>query len=487
MNRNKHILLVLLVFLSIGGFIYSSINVFTAMKTMDQVMRLVRDYYVNSVEPEKLLDYAIEAIADSLDAHTTYLDKSDYENLMINTKGEFGGLGIRISKRGDYITIIAPIEDTPAYRAGIMQGDKITAIEGTSTKDMKLNKAVSMMRGTPNTDVTITISRVGIDESIDFTITRDIIKIKSVPYAGIIDKEIGYIRLNSFSKTTSSEIKNALDSLIDQRAKKFILDLRGNPGGVLSDAVETASFFIGRGKEIVYTEGKAVHNSYNSTNGSYRQYPLVVLVDGYSASGSEIVAGAIQDWDRGLLLGTRTFGKGSVQRIYPLQNKKALKLTIARYHTPSGRCIDRELVDDTTKIYHTMGSLHREVRGGGGIIPDSILPYSTTDLFTKIQTHNIGFNFVVSYTSKHPSTNAVTKAMIEDYKKEVKEKEIEFSKEAWDSSSYYIKRDLERRLAYNKWGSKGMYEAILPKDEHIQTAVEILKNVKVPSDVFVKS
>ncbi len=484
MNRKKYILLILLIFFSIGGFIYSSVSVFTAMKTMDQVIRLVRDYYVNPVEVEKLLDFAIEAIANSLDVHTTYLTESDYENLMIQTKGEFGGLGIQISKRGDYITIISPIEDTPAYRAGLLQGDEITAIEGISTKDMKLNRAVSIMRGEPGTKVTITISRESVDEPIDFTITRDIIKIKTVPYAGIVDEKVGYIRLNSFSKTTTSEMKNALDSLINIGAKKFILDLRSNPGGILSEAIETASLFIDKGKEIVYTEGKSVHQSYNSTDGSYGKFPLIVLVDAYSASGSEIAAGAIQDWDRGLLLGTRTFGKGSVQRVYPLHNNKALKLTIARYHTPSGRCIDRELVEDTTRVYNTRGELHRVVKGGGGIIPDSTLSYEPTELFIKILSHNITFNFIISYTSKHPEVESVTPSMIKEFKQRVREKDIEFTEEEWDNSLYDIKRDLEWKLAYNKWGTKGRYEASIPKDEYIRTSISILKNVKIPSDLF---
>ncbi|MCK4420555.1 S41 family peptidase [candidate division WOR-3 bacterium] len=485
MNRKKHILLILLVIFSISGFVYSSINVFTALKTIDQVLRLIRDSYVNPMEIDKLLDYAIEAITDSLDVHTTYLKESDYENLMIQTKGEFGGLGIQIYKRGDYITIISPIENTPAYRIGLLQGDKITVIEGISTKDMKLNKAVSMMRGKPGTKITITISREGVDEPIDFTITRAIIKIKSVPYAGMIEKDVGYIRLGTFSQTSTSEMRNAIDSLINQGAENLILDLRSNPGGVLQEAYEIASLFIEKGKEIVYTEGKIVYDSYKSNNGSYKNIPLVVLVDGGSASGSEIVAGAIQDWDRGFLLGTKTFGKGSVQRVYPLPNKKALKLTIARYHTPSGRCIDRELVEDTITVYITKGELHREVKGGGGIIPDSILLYEYTDLYRKIVSQSLNFNFIVRWTHEHPDINSVTPGMIEDYKELVKEKGVEFSKTEWDSSLVYIKRSLKIGLADNKFGVKGRYRAMIPEDKQIQTAVNILKNAKTPSDVFV--
>jgi carboxyl-terminal processing protease len=525
--RKKYGFLVVLVIVAFGGFVYSSLNVFTALKSIDQALRIIKDYYVNEVDLGKLLDNAIEAITDSLDAHTTYLKEEDYEDLMIQTEGEFGGLGIQISKRGDYITIISPIEGTPAYNAGLIQGDKIVEIEGISTKDMKLDKAVSMMRGKPGTDVTITISR-GLDKPTDFTITRAIIKIKSVPYAGLLKDGVGYIAVNSFSKSTPEELKKALDSLIDVGAKKFILDLRNNPGGVLDGAVEVSSFFIEKGREIVYTEGRTVHESFRSDDGSYSKYPLVILVSPFSASASEIVAGAVQDWDRGFLIGSRTFGKGSVQRVYPLQARRAIKLTIARYHTPSGRCIDRELVEDTTEVYHTRGSLHRKVKGGGGIIPDSIIKVEVSPFYEKI--YSYGFDFIVGYLAKHPNVETVTPDMIEEFKKDVKEqikkdstqvlenieyienfpeseildpetsKEFvrrikeyvksdskrtgEFSEEEWNSSLDEVKKELKIRLAYNKKGVKGRYESSIPDDEQIQVALNILKKAKVPGDVF---
>lgn len=484
MSKKKFFLLLTLVIFSIGGFIYSSIDVFTSLKTLESVLKLAKQYYVNPVNTEILIDNAIKAIADTLDAHTTYLKESDYKNLMIHTKGEFGGLGIRIAKKGDFITIISPIDDTPAYRAGILQGDKIIAIEGRSTKKMKMNKAVSIMRGKPGTDVDITISREGVEEPMDFTITRDVIKIKSIPYAGLLNDNVGYIKLTAFSKTTSGEMKKALDSLKNKGARKLILDLRGNPGGVLDEAVETASLFLRPGRLIVYTEGKKFHEQFESRTGGYTKMPLVVLVDAYSASGSEIVAGAVQDWDRGFLLGTRTFGKGSVQRLYPLPNKNALKLTIARYHTPSGRCIDRELVTDTTKTFHTKGNLNRVVKGGGGIIPDSTLLYDFTELFNKIRRKNIGFNFIVKYVNEHPDIKSVTPEMLDEFKDVVMENEVEFNQAQWDSSSKYIEWDLKRRLAYNRAGLKGMYRSMTSGDIHIETAMNILKKAESVSDVF---
>jgi len=530
--KKKYSLLILLVLLSFGGFVYSSLNVFTAIRSVEQVLELIRDKYVNEVDMTELLNRAIEAMTDSLDMHTTYLEKQDFENLMVQTEGAFGGLGIRISKRGDYITIVSPMEGTPAYDAGLIQGDKIVKIEGTSTKDMKLDKAVSMMRGRPGTDVTITISRKGLGKEIDFTITRAIIKIKSVPYAGIVKDNVGYISVNSFSRNTPRELETALDSLIAVGAKKFILDLRNNPGGVLDGAAKVASFFIEEGKEIVYTEGKSVRESYRSDDGSYSKYPLVVLVSPFSASGSEIVAGAIQDWDRGFLIGSRTFGKGSVQRIYRLPADRAIKLTIARYHTPSGRCIDRELVEDTTKLFHTRGKLHREVKGGGGIVPDSILHVEISPFYERIYSYE--FDFIVEYIAKHPNVETVTSNMIKEFKSKVKEqikkdstkmieylanypyvenltqgemekmikqfqgsvkeylkkdssgarKGIEFSEEEWNNSLDEIRRGLNIWLAYNKKGIKGKYEASIPDDEHIQAALGILKKAKVPREVF---
>ncbi len=527
-QKNKYRLLIILVFLASGLFVYSSLNVFTALRSIEQVLGLIKDKYVNDVDVTKLLDSAIEGMIDSLDANTNYLKKEDFDNLMVQTEGEFGGLGIQISKRGDYITIISPMEGTPAYDAGLIQGDKIVKIEGISTKDMKLDKAVSMMRGRKGTDVTITISRKGLDKEIDFTITRAIIKIRSVPYAGMVENDIGYIVINSFSRTTAGELKNVLDSLISIGADKFILDLRTNPGGILDGAAKVASYFIEEGKEIVYTEGKSVRESFKSDDGSYSQYPLVVLVSPFSASGSEIVAGAIQDWDRGFLIGSRTFGKGSVQRIYPLPGNRAIKLTIARYHTPSGRCIDRELVEDTTKIYHTRGKLHREVKGGGGIVPDSILKVNIPAFYEKV--YRYGFDFIVDYLSKNPNVETVTPDMIMAFKNKVKEslakdstdiKEViesfedypdfepftpqmrkefigkikqcqnsdskkmsEFSEKNWHDALDEIKRGLKVRLASNKKGIKGRYEASLQDDEYVKAALGILKRAKAPRDVF---
>jgi carboxyl-terminal processing protease len=527
-KKRKYGFLIILVVVAFGGFVYSSLNVLTALKSIDQALRIIRDYYVNEVDLSKLLDHAIEAITDSLDTHTTYLKKEDYEDLMIHTEGEFGGLGIQISKRGDYITIISPIEGTPAYDAGLIQGDKIVKIEGISTKDMKLDKAVSMMRGKPGTDVTITVSRGDLDKTKDFTITRAIIKIKSVSYAGLLKNDVGYIVLNSFSKSTAGELKKALDSLISVGASKFILDLRNNSGGILDGAVDVSSFFIEKGKEVVYTEGRTVHESFRSDDGSYSKYPLVVLVSPFSASASEIVAGAVQDWDRGFLIGERTFGKGSVQRLYPLQSDRAIKLTIARYHTPSGRCIDKELVGDTTKVYHTRGPLHRTVKGGGGIVPDSVVKVRVSLIYEKIYSYS--FDFIVEYLAKHPDIETVTSDMLEEFKVKVKKslkkdsvgirdeleyiedfpesenltpemtkefimrvkeylkddsrKTAEFSETEWNSSLDEIKRGLKVRLAYNKRGLRGMYEASIPDDEEVKVALGILKKARVPREVF---
>ncbi|MEO0294282.1 MAG: S41 family peptidase [candidate division WOR-3 bacterium] len=527
-KKKKYSFLVALVIIALVGFIYSSLNVFTAINSIEQVLRIINDNYVNDVDITELLERAIEAIVDTLDSHSSYLKEKDFKDLMIHTEGEFGGLGIQVSKRGEYITIIAPIEGTPAYEAGLLQGDKIIKIDGISTKDMDLDKAVSMMRGAPGTKVTLTISREGMDKPIDYTIVRAIIKIKSVPYAGLIKPNIGYIAINSFSKTTPNELKVVLDSLIDLGANKFILDLRNNPGGILDVAAKVASFFIEKKKEIVYTEGKNTKDFYYSDDGAYSEYPLVVLVSSFSASGSEIVAGAIQDWDRGLLIGSRTFGKGSVQRIYRLPGNRALKLTIARYHTPSGRCIDRELVKDTTRIYYTKGPLHRKVKGGGGIVPDSVLEIKYSPFFERI--YRYSFDFVVEYLAKHPGVEEVTPSMIEAFKSKVKEslkkdslefaenieflknfpdtvkltedvsreilrrvkeylqretgKPIGFSEEEWDKSLNEIKRELKIRVAYNKKGIKGRYEASIPEDEHIQVALKILKTAKTPKDVF---
>ena len=350
-KRIAIITLVLFLGLSLGYKIGSgdnSANVVFMLKTLNQVLHYVQSYYVEEVNPPKLIEKGIEGMVQSLDPYSEFLTPDESQEWDVRTRGEFGGLGIQITKRSekDWITIIAPIEDTPADRAGIRAGDQIIKIEDESTWGMSLKEVVKKLRGKPGTKVTITIKRPGLDEPLEFTITRAIIHIKAVPYAALLKDDIGYVDLSTFNRSASEELKNAMDSLFNLGAKKMILDLRSNPGGLLQEAVRVANLFLPKGSVIVSTKGRTEDSRQEfdaPMDPPYGdKFPLVVLVDHGSASASEIVSGAIQDWDRGILIGDTTFGKGSVQRIYRLDKGYELKLTTAKYYTPSGRCIHRE-------------------------------------------------------------------------------------------------------------------------------------------------
>jgi len=280
-------------------------------------------------------------MVNSLDPHSAYLPPEAFKEFQTETKGEFGGIGIQIGIKDGVLTVIAPIEDTPAWKAGIKAGDKIIKIDGTLTKDMNINDAVSKMRGPKGKAVTLTIQRDEWKQLKDITIVRDIIKIKSVKYR-MIDKEIGYIKLVQFQEGTAQDLAEALKSLKDSGMQSLILDLRNNPGGLLQSAVDVSEQFLPPKHLVVSIQGRVGEKMQYYTEQlrpSYTDIPMIVLVNQGSASASEIVAGALQDWGRALILGVQTFGKGSVQSLIPLSDGSALKLTTAKYYTPKGKSI----------------------------------------------------------------------------------------------------------------------------------------------------
>ena len=322
---------------------YEKLQVFT------DVLERVREQYVEEVNMEDMIYGAIDGMLATLDAHSNFLKPDIYKELQVETKGSFGGLGIEITIRDGLLTIVSPIEDTPAFRAGLKAGDRIIKIEGEPTKNMSLFEAVKRMRGKKGTKITVTIFREGLDEPMDVSLVRAVIKIKSVK-ARRIDEDYGYVRVTQFQEDTARELRNqllALESETDDGLKGLILDLRNNPGGLLDQAVKVADEFLDSGK-IVYTDGRIESQRmefYAHPSKRRHDYPMVVLVNGGSASASEIVAGALQDHHRGLILGTTTFGKGSVQTIIPLGDGSGLKLTTARYYTPSGRAIQAKGIE----------------------------------------------------------------------------------------------------------------------------------------------
>jgi carboxyl-terminal processing protease len=303
-----------------------------------------------------MVDGAIKGMVKALDPHTSYLPPVSYKEMQVQTTGKFGGLGIEISIRDGVLTVVSPIEGTPAFKVGVKPGDKIIKIEDESTLDMTLQDAVSLLRGETGEPVDITIFRESFKVPKKFTIVRDIIKVRSV-VKKLYKKDIGYIKIRSFSKNTSVDLDKALEELGQEGITKLILDLRNNPGGLLNQAVEVTDRFLNRENLIVYTKGRSEDQNMRFTSHDKVagvSYPLIIIVNGGSASASEIVAGALQDLNRAVILGTQTFGKGSVQTIMPLSDGSALRLTTARYYTPSGRVIQENGIQPDIIIERTL-------------------------------------------------------------------------------------------------------------------------------------
>ena len=317
---------------------YESIELFT------DVLSIVKKSYVEEVDTKKLIYGAINGMLSSLDPHSSFMPPEMYKEMKIETKGSFGGLGIEISIKDGLLTVISPIEDTPAFKAGIKAGDQILKIDDRFTKDMSIMDAVKRMRGEKGTRVILTIMREGFDKPKEFPLIRDIIQVKSVKYK-TLDDGFGYVRIAQFQEKTDDDLVAALASLRRSNGGKLrglVLDLRNDPGGLLDQAVRVADHFLPEGKLIVYTEGREKESRmrYTADKGEKEpDYPIVVLINSGSASASEIVAGAMQDHKRAVIMGTQSFGKGSVQTIIPLSDNSGLRLTTARYYTPSGRSI----------------------------------------------------------------------------------------------------------------------------------------------------
>ena len=348
---------------------------------MNDVYRQLITNYVDDIDLDVFTKKSIDNMLLELDPYTVFLEKEEKSGIEMLTKGKYGGVGIQIGKREKVLTVISPMENSPAKRAGIISGDKIVKIDGNETESFSMDDAAKLIRGEKGTDVTLTIQRFGENEDIDFVLTRENIKVKDISFSGMLDDQNGYIRLTRFSRNSDIEMKKALEDLLDQKMTGLVLDLRDNPGGLLNAAVNILDLFIEKGEILVWTEGK--------TQKSFRKYqsksdPLVpkdvnitVLVNQGSASASEIVAGAIQDLDRGVVVGRSTFGKGLVQTVYNIDSERSLKITTAKYFIPSGRLIQKpgylpvEILADTSSqdsIFYTRKG--RKVSGAGGITPD---------------------------------------------------------------------------------------------------------------------
>ena len=380
-------------------------NFFSDVVRMDGVASKIHQNYVTEVSSKELVDNAIKGMMQTLDPHTSYFEAKEYEDLRMQTEGRFGGLGIQISIRDNVLTVMTPISGTPASRAGIQSGDQIIRIDGVSTRGITSDRAVGKLRGEPGTEVRLHIRRQGESQDREYVIRREVINIKSVPFSGVLENGIGYVTLQQFSQEAGAEVERAVRELLRQNIRGLIFDLRHNPGGLLPQAIEVSEKFLPRRTLVVSTRGRVRNQNkeFHSSSGPVlpANIPLVILVDKASASASEIVAGAVQDWDRGVILGDTTFGKGSVQSVLQLDATNHLKLTTAFYYTPAGRCINKpenfarqtdeedgeegeeeegdaadigvkkDAVPADTTTYRTKGG--RPVCGGGGIVPDTVV------------------------------------------------------------------------------------------------------------------
>ncbi|MRR10257.1 S41 family peptidase, partial [bacterium] len=449
----------------------------------------------------KLLHGAIRGMMGTLDPHSTFLDAAGVRDLKVSTEGSFGGIGIQIDVRDGWLTVIAPMAGTPASRLGIMAGDRIVKIDGATTRGITTEGAVSKLRGEPGTKVDITIAREGVAQPFDFTVTRARIELESITYAGLLRGKIGYIYLANFSSKSGPDLRAAIKELEGQGMKQLILDLRNNPGGLLTEAVEVSSNFLKKGSMVVFTKGRLpdANREYKvAADPLYdaRQGTMVVLVNQGSASASEIVAGALQDWDRALIVGQTSFGKGSVQTVIPIADSAAIKLTTAKYYTPSGRCIHRDnsawqagetdsLVEDTTKpaeTFTTLGGLKRTVRGGGGINPDVKVELPRLNrLETDLERKGLFFKFAVKYTAAHPGLSrdfAVDAPLTGEFKKLLAEDKVEYTPAEWDSSAAYVRRALKREIISKQFGEKARFAFWLEDDLQVQKAADLLERNK---------
>ena len=399
----------------------ASLDAYTEiLKRYTYILRLVEEEYATEVEPKRLVHASIRGMLRTLDPHSNFLPKQEYTQLQERQQGSYYGLGISVQMREGNLTVVSPFEGTPAYRLGIRSGDIISKIEGQETRGWVLDDAVKLLRGPKGSEVTVTITRAGYDSTLDFTIVRDKIELKSVPYAFKLDDKTGYLRISDFTETTATELHENLVKLQMEVIDGLILDLRDNPGGLLDQAVAVSNKFLEKGTMIVYTRGRTPGSDqdyYATQVSSHSNLPVVVLVSKGSASASEIVAGAIQDHDRGLIVGDTTFGKGLVQSIYRISEGNGLALTTAQYFTPSGRSIQREYQFGSFDDYYYSarqdsedrkldGELKytdagRKVYGGGGISPDISVSYAILPKpILSLNSQNAFFRFSNRYAAK---------------------------------------------------------------------------------------
>lgn len=430
MTHFKRFSLLLFLFLSVP-FAKAQTDAFEMVKSMelmDMIYQNLEMYFVDDLNPGKMSKDAIDAMLRGLDPYTVYYHESNMEDYKLMTTGEYGGIGALIRKMGEYTYIAEPYENSPSQKAGVLAGDKILSIDGKNMKGKPSDEVSTALKGPKGTSIEIKVLRNNKEEK-TISITRDEIKLPDVPYSGMLSDGIGYIKLNSFTQTASADVKKAFEELKKQGVKELILDLRGNGGGLLIEAVRIVNMFVKKNQVVVTTKARVKEENrvYKTLDEPIdTEIPLVVLVDEGSASASEIVAGSLQDLDRAVIVGNTSFGKGLVQRTYDLKYGSKVKITIAKYYTPSGRCVQKleyyekpederpkEIPDSLIRVFKTMNG--RDVIDGRGIEPDiKVTERDFSRLTAMLLTKNIVFNYATNYYFAHPTISEPGKFSLSD-------------------------------------------------------------------------
>lgn len=525
--RYKHILIVFLLLLSIlTGLMAQRYNPKSTTQKFASALQIINFAYVDTIDEVKLVEKAIVATLKELDPHSQYISKRDLRHANEPLEGNFDGIGISFQVYRDTILVISPVPGGPAEKLGIMAGDKIVKINGQSATGSAVdnNFVFRRLRGDKGTFVDVLINRRGRKKPIEYTIQRDRIPINSIDASFMASGRVGYIKLNRFSRTTMDEFRKAIGELRDNGMEDLILDLRGNSGGYLDVAVDLSDEFLGPGKLVLYTEGSSSpQRKYKSSfRGEFEQGRLVVLIDEGSASASEIVAGAVQDWDRALIVGRRSFGKGLVQRPYYLPDSSVIRLTVARYYTPTGRCIQKPYGNSYEDYYGDLAERlkggeitgsesinfpdslkfytpkNRLVYGGGGIMPDVFVPWDSsqvTDYYVDLLSKGLFNDYILDYVDRernnlqerYPEFQqfnnrfSIDNRFLEDFIRFAESEGVAKKSDELELSTTLIRYQLKALLARNLFEFKSYFQVLTDIDDGLQTALEVLGH----DDLFV--
>ena len=494
-------------------------SVYQQARLFEDVLAHVADYYVDSIDERRLYQLAIDGMLDQLhDPYSVFLKRDDFKALNEATTGNYGGLGIQIEVRDGWITVVAPLPDTPAERAGSQTGDQIVGLDGRSTEGWKQDQAVKELRGEAGSAVELKVRRVGIEQPLAFKLNRALIHVRSVQVSMMLDDKVGYVLLTPVSETSAPELTDAVTALLQKGMKSLVLDLRGNPGGLLDQGVAVSELFLDPGEEVVATRGRAPNSTRMYRDAKPQPWPnlpVVVLANGGTASAAEIITGALQDHDRAVVVGTPTFGKGLVQSLWQLTPETALKLTTARWYTPSGRTIQRkskneddqlaqaeaaELGRDTTKIdsslvFHTDHG--RTVLGGGGIRPDLFIKPDTFTTAERVFLKALG-NKILTYQDVRASyelevkgsgrvkspTFSVTPDMVDEVVRRLRTRGVVVPDSVLAGARTLIADDLGNEITRYVFGRPSEVRRRMDEDRQVQAALALARRAKSPQDLL---